>query len=74
MTNKFFREIVQRSSIEMNIYELKNLDLKTANGRMLRCLGYSVMDLEINGRILRRPIIITSDNLGNEILGTNVLS
>ena len=43
---------------------------------MLRCAGYSVMDLEINGRILRRPIIITSDNLGNEIafLGTNVMS
>ena len=76
MSNKFFREIVQRSSIEMNIYELKNLDLKTANGSMLRCAGYSIMDLEIKGRILRRPIIITSDNLGNEIaiLGTNVLS
>ena len=67
---------MQRSSIEMNVYELKNLDLKTANGSMLRCSGYSIMDLEINGRILRRPIIITSDNLGNEIviLGTNVLS
>ena len=76
ITNKLFNEIRQQSNVKIDIYELKNLDIKTANGSTLRCAGYSVMDLEINGRILQRPIIITSGNLGNEIaiLGTNVLS
>ena len=76
ITNKLFNEIREQSNVKIDIYELKNLDIKTANGSTLRCAGYSVMDLEINGRILQRPIIITSGNLGNEIaiLGTNVLS
>ena len=47
ITMKLLNDIRQQSNVHIDIYELKNLDIKTANGSILRCAGYSVMDLEI---------------------------
>ena len=75
ISKSYLKRIDMNAKEDIIIHRLGNLDIRTANGGTLECEGYSLLEMEIKGKKIKKPVIIADDTQGKHIaiLGTNIL-